>query len=78
MNLTHIAASGEAHMVDVGDKSVTSRTAIAEGRVHMQPETLALVLAGDAKKAMCWARRDWPELWRPSARRSLFRSATRC
>ena len=37
-------------MVDVGDKSVTSRTAIAEGRVRMQPETLALVLAGDAKK----------------------------
>jgi len=37
-------------MVDVGDKSVTSRTAIAEGRVTMQPETLALVLAGDAKK----------------------------
>ena len=50
MSLTHIAASGEAHMVDVGDKSVTSRTAIAEGRVTMQPETLALVLAGDAKK----------------------------
>ena len=50
MTLTHIAASGEAHMVDVGDKIVTSRTAIAEGRVTMLPETLALVLAGDAKK----------------------------
>ena len=37
-------------MVDVGEKSVTSRTAIAEGRVLMKPETLALVLAGDAKK----------------------------
>ena len=48
--LTHIGTSGEAHMVDVGDKAVTSRSATAEGRVMMRPETLALVLAGDAKK----------------------------
>jgi len=48
--LTHISTSGEAHMVDVGGKAVTSRSATAEGRVTMQPETLALVLAGDAKK----------------------------
>jgi len=37
-------------MVDVSDKHVTDRTAVAEGRVVMQPETLDLVLAGDAKK----------------------------
>lgn len=37
-------------MVDVSDKAVTHRTAIAEGRVVMKPETLALVRAGDAKK----------------------------
>ena len=48
--LTHIGASGEAHMVDVGDKAETSRTAIAEGYVRMKPETLAIILAGDAKK----------------------------
>lgn len=48
--LTHIAASGEAHMVDVGDKAETTRTAIAEGFVRMKPETLAIILAGDAKK----------------------------
>ena len=48
--LTHIAESGEAHMVDVSDKAVTARVAIAEGRVLMQPETLALIRAGDAKK----------------------------
>lgn len=48
--LTHIAASGEAHMVDVGDKAETVRTATAIGHVRMQPETLAIILAGDAKK----------------------------
>jgi cyclic pyranopterin phosphate synthase len=48
--LTHIGASGEARMVDVSDKDATARVAIAEGRVAMKPETLALILAGDAKK----------------------------
>lgn len=48
--LTHISASGEAHMVDVGDKDVTTRVAIAEGCVVMKPETLDLIIAGDAKK----------------------------
>jgi cyclic pyranopterin phosphate synthase len=48
--LTHIGASGEAHMVDVGDKSETVRVAIAEGAVRMRPDTLDLILSGDAKK----------------------------
>ncbi|MFB9950816.1 cyclic pyranopterin monophosphate synthase MoaC [Rhizobium puerariae] len=48
--LTHIGASGEAHMVDVGDKAETSRSATAEGYVRMQPETLALIREGNAKK----------------------------
>ena len=48
--LTHIDASGAAHMVDVGDKAVTERTAVAEGLVIMQPETLKLVVDGNAKK----------------------------
>ncbi len=48
--LTHLSASGEANMVDVGDKPATVREATAEGRVLMAPETLALILAGDAKK----------------------------
>jgi cyclic pyranopterin phosphate synthase len=48
--LTHIDARGEAHMVDVGDKAETTRTAIAEGTVTMLPETLAMILKGDAKK----------------------------
>lgn len=49
-NLTHIAASGEAHMVDVSAKDETSRVALAEGRVAMKPATLQTILQGDAKK----------------------------
>ena len=48
--LTHLGAQGEANMVDVGDKQETTRTAIAEGFVSMQPETLKTILAGNAKK----------------------------
>ncbi|MDI6837275.1 MAG: cyclic pyranopterin monophosphate synthase MoaC, partial [Rhizobiaceae bacterium] len=48
--LTHIAASGEAHMVDVGGKAETVRVAVAEGRIRMKTETLALIREGNAKK----------------------------
>lgn len=48
--LTHIDSSGEAHMVDVGDKAETVRVAVAEGFVKMKPETLALIRDGNAKK----------------------------
>ena len=48
--LTHLGRRGEAHMVDVSAKAPTERIAIAEGRVVMQPKTLALVLRGDAMK----------------------------
>jgi cyclic pyranopterin phosphate synthase len=48
--LTHIDDSGAAHMVDVGDKAATSRQATATGSVTMQPETLALIRDGLAKK----------------------------
>lgn len=48
--LTHIGASGEASMVDVGDKQETQRTAIAEGIVLMQPATLTMIVEGNAKK----------------------------
>jgi cyclic pyranopterin monophosphate synthase len=48
--LTHIDDQGNAHMVDVSNKAVTGRTAIATGRVLMKPETLALILEGRAKK----------------------------
>jgi len=48
--LTHIDQRGEARMVDVSEKAVTARVAVAQGRVIMQPATLDLVLKGDAKK----------------------------
>ncbi len=48
--LTHLSSRGEARMVDVSAKSVTEREAVAEGRVIMQPNTLAIVRQGDAKK----------------------------
>ena len=48
--LTHFDASGQAHMVDVSDKAVTDRIAVAEGYVRMRPETLDLITEGRAKK----------------------------
>ncbi len=47
---THFDAQGQAHMVDVGDKAHTQRLARAAGRIVMQPETLRMILQGDAKK----------------------------
>jgi cyclic pyranopterin monophosphate synthase len=49
-DLTHLDASGQANMVDVSDKEVTSRVAIAEGFVVTKPETVAIIASGDAKK----------------------------
>ena len=48
--LTHFDAQGQAHMVDVGAKPATHRVAVATGRIEMQPETLALIESGTAKK----------------------------
>jgi cyclic pyranopterin phosphate synthase len=50
MALTHLDQTGAANMVDVSDKGATARAATAEGRVVMQPETVRLIRAGDAKK----------------------------
>jgi cyclic pyranopterin phosphate synthase len=48
--LTHLDDQGRARMVDVGHKPDTQRTAIARGEVHMKPETLNLIRAGQIKK----------------------------
>lgn len=48
--LTHFDDEGRAHMVDVSDKPVTARIAIARGMVRMSPETVALITEGRAKK----------------------------
>ncbi len=50
MELTHLDAEGRAVMVDVGEKEITRRTARAVARVHMQPQTLETLLAGNLKK----------------------------
>jgi cyclic pyranopterin phosphate synthase len=48
--LTHFDAAGHAHMVDVSEKPVTARIAVARGAVKMSAETLALITEGRAKK----------------------------
>ena len=48
--LNHFDAQGQAHMVDVAAKASTHRVAVAEGRITMLPDTLALIQAGTAKK----------------------------
>jgi cyclic pyranopterin phosphate synthase len=48
--LTHFDDAGRARMVDVGEKAVTARRAIATGRVNMQPETVELIRTNRVKK----------------------------
>ena len=48
--LTHFDSSGQAHMVDVGDKPASKRRAVASGIISMLPTTLQLIQQGDAKK----------------------------
>ncbi|MBD1545729.1 cyclic pyranopterin monophosphate synthase MoaC [Roseibium aggregatum] len=48
--LTHLDDTGSANMVDVSEKNVTSRIAVASGSVTMKPETLDLIRSGNAKK----------------------------
>ncbi len=48
--LTHLDESGRARMVDVGDKDVTQREAVASGRIRMRPETLRRAQSGDLPK----------------------------
>ncbi|WP_375570701.1 cyclic pyranopterin monophosphate synthase MoaC [Seohaeicola saemankumensis] len=49
-DLTHFDAQGQAHMVDVSDKAVTSRVAVAEGWIRMAPDTFEIISAGRARK----------------------------
>ncbi len=73
--LTHIDQSGAANMVDVGSKDETERQAVAEGSVRMKPETLALILEGNAAKGMSSALRVWQASWQRKRPRTLFPSA---
>ena len=49
-HLTHLDAAGRARMVDVGDKPVTERRAVAQAVVRVSPETANTVMEGDAPK----------------------------
>lgn len=48
--LSHLDSKGEVHMVEVGDRPVTQRRAVAEGFITMQPQVLAMVIQGQATK----------------------------
>jgi cyclic pyranopterin phosphate synthase len=48
--LNHFNQRGEVHMVDVGDKNITQRRAVAEGFIQMQAETLQRIIQGENKK----------------------------
>ena len=48
--LSHLDSSGIARMVDIGDKEVTSRIAVAGARISMRPETLTMIKEGSHKK----------------------------
>jgi len=50
MDITHLDNKGQAHMVGIGDKDDTDRTAVATGVVHMKPDTLRLISDGAAPK----------------------------
>jgi cyclic pyranopterin phosphate synthase len=53
--LTHLDSQGRANMVDVTDKSVTFREAVAEARVRMRPETLQMIVQGGHPKGDVFA-----------------------
>ena len=48
--LTHLNDKGEAHIVDIGDKAVTRRRAVAQARIVAQQETVAAIMGGGLKK----------------------------
>ena len=48
--LTHLNAKGEAHIVDIGDKAITRRRAVAQARITGQAETIAAIMGGSLKK----------------------------
>ena len=50
MSLTHFDSKGDAHMVDVSDKAVTDRVAVAAGHINMAPETFDIISEGRVKK----------------------------
>ena len=48
--LTHLDAKGQAHIVDIGEKAITRRRAVAQARISGRPETVAAIIGGNLKK----------------------------
>ena len=66
MELTHFDEAGNARMVDVSEKAVTARTAVAEGYISVNAEIYERIKAGTMKKrAMFWRWLNWRRLWAP-------------
>ena len=55
-DLTHLNDAGEVHMVDVGDKEITDREAVAEAHVAMSEELVSRFFAGDLPKGRSGGR----------------------
>ncbi len=64
--LTHFNEQGRARMVDVTEKAVTHRRAVAAGEIHMAPETLQNIKDGTLKKGDVLAVARWRASRRPS------------
>ena len=62
--LTHFDEKGNAIMVDVTEKKITSRTATASGKIHVNEAVMKAVWKGRLPRAMCWEWRAWRESWR--------------
>lgn len=76
--LTHFDSQGQAHMVDVGEKSITHRSATAQGVIRMQPETFQVIASGSAKKGDVIGIARIAAIMASKKPPNSFRSATRC
>ena len=76
--LTHFDSEGNAIMVDVSEKPVTTRIAVAIGKIYVCQEILSAFSATRLPRAMCSAWRVWLASWPQSAPASSFPCATRC
>lgn len=61
--LTHFDGKGNALMVDVSDKPVTGRTAVAVGKIKVCREIFERIKSGSVKKVMYWEWQGLPALW---------------
>ena len=73
--LTHFNKQGSAHMVDIGDKAITRRLAIASGSINMQKETISLIKEKKHKKGDVLGIAQAAELWLQKKPVNLFRFA---